>query len=279
MFLHAPSFQSQLKEHRLSYDAASSVSLSLSALCPSLSLSPFSPSFSFVCFWDVGSDKTLGLTGLNLQFRHGTCGLFMCLTCHCFCKAWWELIESVCVSVCVDLLVRFELDLYFCKSEFCTQTQGWRRKRQMSEWKEGRCSKWDNSRVAEVPAEIAVCEGKQRAVGRSQGYPVDVGPRLGTEAGVEVIRHAVCTSDPGRVTKEPVEWKLTSIQAWKAGNLSSSVWHYKCAINSSKMTENYIKHLKSGGCFGKNQMSRHPLKKKHASFLPQIEAAPRPRWC
>lgn len=84
----------------------------------------------------------------------------------------------------------------------------------MSEWREGRCIKWDNSRFAEVPAEIAVCEGKQRLVGDSLGYPVDVGPRLGMVAGMEVIRHAVGTGDPGRVTKEQLEWKLTSIQAW-----------------------------------------------------------------
>lgn len=71
---------------------------------------------------------------------------------------------------------------------------------------------WDNSRVAELPAEIAVCEGKQRVVGDSQGYPVDVGPRLGTETGVEIIRHTVGTGDPGRVTKEQLE-----SQAGKAG--------------------------------------------------------------
>lgn len=35
-----------------------------------------------------------------------------------------------------------------------------------------------------------VCEGKQRVVGDSQGDPVDVGPRLGTETGMEIIRHA-----------------------------------------------------------------------------------------
>lgn len=61
--------------------------------------------------------------------------------------------------------------------------------------------KWDNSRVAEGPAEIAFCEGKQRVVASSQGYPVDVGPRLGTVTGMEMIRHAVGTVDPGRVTK------------------------------------------------------------------------------
>lgn len=46
----------------------------------------------------------------------------------------------------------------------------------MSERREGRCIKWDNSRVVEVPAELIVCEGKQRLVGDSQSYPVDVGP-------------------------------------------------------------------------------------------------------
>lgn len=39
-------------------------------------------------------------------------------------------------------------------------------------------------------------------VAGSQGYPVDVGPRLGTVTGMEMIRHAVGTVDPGRVTKE-----------------------------------------------------------------------------
>lgn len=38
-------------------------------------------------------------------------------------------------------------------------------------------------------------------VAGSQGYPVDVGPRLGTVTGMEMIRHAVGTVDPGRVTK------------------------------------------------------------------------------
>lgn len=65
--------------------------------------------------------------------------------------------------------------------------------------------KWDNSRVAEVPAEIVVCEGKQRVVGDSQGDPVDIGPRLGTVTGMEIIRHAAGTGDPGRVTKEQLE--------------------------------------------------------------------------
>lgn len=55
-----------------------------------------------------------------------------------------------------------------------------------------------NSRVAEVPAETALCEGQQVVKGQSQSDPVDVSPRLGTEKGVEVIRHAVGMGDPGR---------------------------------------------------------------------------------
>ncbi len=79
----------------------------LSVFCPSSLPSSRSPSVSFVCFWVVSSDKTLCLIGPNLQFRRGTCGLFMCLTCHCFCKAWRVLTEGVsvvCVSVWTYLL-------------------------------------------------------------------------------------------------------------------------------------------------------------------------------
>lgn len=72
----------------------------------------------------------------------------------------------------------------------------------------------------EVPAELIVCEGKQRLVGDSQSYPVDVGPWLGTETGVEVVRHTVGTGDPDRVTE--FELKRTSIQAWKTRNLTST---------------------------------------------------------
>lgn len=39
-------------------------------------------------------------------------------------------------------------------------------------------------------------------MGDSQGDAVDVSPRLSTITGMEVIRHAVGMSDPGRVTKE-----------------------------------------------------------------------------
>lgn len=42
-------------------------------------------------------------------------------------------------------------------------------------------------------------------VGDSQGNPVDVGPRLGTETGMEIIRHTAGMGDPGRVTKEQLE--------------------------------------------------------------------------
>lgn len=65
----------------------------------------------------------------------------------------------------------------------------------------------------EVPAQIAVCKGKLRAVGDSKGYPVDVGPRLGMEAGMEVIMHTVGTGNPGRVRKE--QKKLSGL---KTGN-------------------------------------------------------------
>lgn len=91
--------QPQLKEHCQSYEALF-LSLFLYSVDPHPFLLSLPPS-PFVCFWDVDLDKTLCLTGPNLQFGHGTCGLFMCLTCHCFCKAWHELIESVSVSVCV----------------------------------------------------------------------------------------------------------------------------------------------------------------------------------
>lgn len=69
----------------------------------------------------------------------------------------------------------------------------------MSEWRAGRCINWSDSRVVEAPAQIAVCEGKLREVSDSQRYPVDVGPRQGTEAGMEIIRHTVGSGDPGRV--------------------------------------------------------------------------------
>lgn len=58
-----------------------------------------------------------------------------------------------------------------------------------------------NSRVADVPAQIVVCEGKLTVVGESQGYPVNISPGLGVKTGVEVIRHAVGTGDPGKVEK------------------------------------------------------------------------------
>lgn len=143
----------------------------LSVPCPSLFPSPFSPSVSFVCFSSdkttVSSDKTLCLTGSNLQFRRGTCGLFMCLTCHCFCKAWHEFRWFACgLCVCVwtyllDWARGWARSLFFFLGKSCTQTQGWRVERQMCELREGRCLKWDNSHVAKVPAEIRVCEGSQ----------------------------------------------------------------------------------------------------------------------
>lgn len=58
-----------------------------------------------------------------------------------------------------------------------------------------------DSRVAEVPAEMALCDGKQSVVGDSQRDPVYVGPRIGTETGMEIIRHTEGTGDSGRVTK------------------------------------------------------------------------------
>lgn len=57
-------------------------------------------------------------------------------------------------------------------------------------------------RVLEVPAETAVCEGKQKVTGESQSDPVDVRPRLGTETGVKIIRHAVGTGDPDLLRPE-----------------------------------------------------------------------------
>lgn len=75
-------------------------------------------------------------------------------------------------------------------------------KRRVSEWREGRRT---NSRVAEAPAEMVVCEGERTAEGDAQGYPVDVGPRPGAETGVEIVRHAVGTGDPGGGTKEQQE--------------------------------------------------------------------------
>lgn len=168
--------------------------------CPSLSPSPSSHSPSpFVCLGDVNSDKTLRLAGPNLQLQRGTCGSFMCLTCYCFCNVWHEFIKGV--SVCLDLLVRFSWSLsssFALRKSSCTQ----RMKRQMSQWQEGRRIRRDNSHVAKVPAEIMFCDWKKRVVADSQGYPVDVGPRLGTETGVEILRHAVGTGDPGRVTKD-----------------------------------------------------------------------------
>lgn len=70
----------------------------------------------------------------------------------------------------------------------------------------------DNTRVAKIPAEITLY-GKNRLVADSQGDPVDIGPRLGLETGMEILRHAVGMSDPGRVETEEPELNLTSIQA------------------------------------------------------------------
>lgn len=58
-----------------------------------------------------------------------------------------------------------------------------------------------HSRVVKVPTELVFCDGKRTVVADSQGYSVDVGPGLGTVAGVEIIRHAVGTDDPGREKK------------------------------------------------------------------------------
>ena len=41
-----------------------------------------------------------------------------------------------------------------------------------------------------------VRQGELGVVGSAKGYPVDVGPRLGAETGVEVSRHALGTGDP-----------------------------------------------------------------------------------
>lgn len=89
-------------------------------------------------------------------------------------------------------------------------------KDQMSVWNQGWGLRKDNAHVAKIPAEITLY-GKNRAVADSQGYPVDIGPRLGLETGMEILRHAMGMSDPGRVTTEEPELDLTSIQAWKAG--------------------------------------------------------------
>lgn len=51
------------------------------------------------------------------------------------------------------------------------------------------------SRVTEVPAEVALCERNGRGRAESQGQPVDVGARPGTETGMEIIRHPVRTGD------------------------------------------------------------------------------------
>lgn len=58
------------------------------------------------------------------------------------------------------------------------------------------------SRVAEGPAEVTLGEGDRRLAADSQGHTVDVGARLGTETGVEIICHAVRTGDAVEETQE-----------------------------------------------------------------------------
>lgn len=61
-----------------------------------------------------------------------------------------------------------------------------------------------SSRVAKMPAEISLRQGKQRVVAGSKGYPVHVGPRLGTVTGVEVLRHTLGSGNPGKEQQENV---------------------------------------------------------------------------
>lgn len=80
---------------------------------------------------------------------------------------------------------------------------------------------WDNSRVAEAPAQIAVCDGKEGLVSHSQRYSVDVGPRLGTEASVEVMGNTAGTGDPEKERTE--HWKLGLIQAQESETMSEPI--------------------------------------------------------
>lgn len=59
-----------------------------------------------------------------------------------------------------------------------------------------------SSRVAKMPAEIALRQGKQRVVAGSKGYTVHVGPRLGTITGVEVLRHTLGSCNPRKKWQE-----------------------------------------------------------------------------
>lgn len=61
-----------------------------------------------------------------------------------------------------------------------------------------------SSHVAKMPAEIALHQGKQRVVAGSKGYPVHVGPRLGTVTGVEVLWHTLGSCNPGKEQQENV---------------------------------------------------------------------------
>lgn len=71
------------------------------------------------------------------------------------------------------------------------------------------------SRVTEVPAEVALCERKGRGRAESQGQPVHVGARPGTETGMEIIRHPVRTGDAVGETEEQTERNVTSKEDFK----------------------------------------------------------------
>lgn len=52
----------------------------------------------------------------------------------------------------------------FLRQTSCTCTLTHEKEKDMTEKREGWCINWDNSRVAEAPAQIPVCEGKERVV-------------------------------------------------------------------------------------------------------------------
>lgn len=56
----------------------------------------------------------------------------------------------------------------------------------------------ENSRVAEAPAQIVLCEGKHCGMGDSWGDAIDVGSWPGTVSSMEVIRDTVGMGNPAK---------------------------------------------------------------------------------
>ena len=160
----------------------------------------------------------------------------------------------MCVCVCVWTYL---LDLVWARKSWCTQRmKGWR-----SEWEGGRWLTCDSSRVAEAPAEIVFCDGKQGVVADSPGYPVHVGPRLGPETGVEIVRNAAGTGDPGRVTTDSDrrrmwhQFRPAKLGRYPTGSLT-------CAAMCWRLTESNEMRT-----YGQNTERNHDLVTQHIPDL------------